>query len=217
MKVKICGIKTFDDALAAIDAGADLLGFNFYPPSPRFIPPPECAPLMSRLENHGLDVFGVGVFVNEPAANINRIMDDCGLETAQLSGDEPPEALQALGDWAFKALRAMDQESALQQAGRYARPGRSPALLLDAFRPGLYGGTGQLGDWELARRLAARYPLLLAGGLHPGNVAQAANRVRPWGVDVASGVESTPGCKDIHKMRAFIQAARDFSEEVEQC
>lgn len=217
MQIKICGIKTLGDALAAIDAGADLLGFNFYPPSPRFITPQGCTRLISRLQNHGLNVSGVGVFVNEPAANINRILEDCGLDAAQLSGDEPPEALHALGDRAFKALRAMDQEIALQQAALYARPGRSPALLVDAFHPGLYGGTGQPGNWELARQLAARYPLLLAGGLHPGNVAQASNRVRPWGVDVASGVESTPGIKDIHKMQAFVQAVRNFSEEVEPC
>jgi phosphoribosylanthranilate isomerase len=135
------------------------------------------------------------------------------MRLVQRSPRWPLAALQA--PVIVKALRAMIRDAPSRRAATPPKP--LPALLVDAFHPDLYGGTGQPGDWELARRLAAHYPLLLAGGLHPGNVAQAALCVRPWGVDVASGVESAPGRKDFITMKAFIQAARNLSKEVEPC
>ncbi len=205
--VKICGITTLNDALAAIEAGADMLGFNFYPQSPRYIPPADCARIVSLIPNHQSLITLVGVFVNSPLAEVKAILDDCGLHLAQLHGDEPPEFLEALEGRAFKGLRPATLEQAQADARCFARRG-APALLVDACRPGAYGGTGQTGDWSLARALAEEYPILLAGGLTPENVAEAVAQVHPWGVDVASGVESNPGRKDALKMRAFVRAAK---------
>lgn len=207
VRVKICGITTVDDALAAIDAGADMLGFNFYSQSPRYIMPAACQQIVSRITHHASHITLVGVFVNSPLAEVKAILDDCGLHLAQLHGDEPPEFVEALDGRAFKGLRPTTLEQAQAEARRFARRG-APALLVDAYRPGTYGGTGQTGDWSLARALAEEYPILLAGGLTPENVAEAVVQVRPWGVDVASGVESNPGHKDALKMRTFVRAAK---------
>jgi indole-3-glycerol phosphate synthase/phosphoribosylanthranilate isomerase len=207
-RVKICGITTRQDAIAAVDAGADMLGFNFYPRSKRYVPPEQCVRIVSFLAQYTARVQLVGVFVNATRAEIEAIADDCHLDLVQLSGDEPPELLQALGPRAFKSIRPTSPEEARTDAARFARS-VSPALLMDAYRPGEYGGTGHTGNWELAQKLAAQYPILLAGGLTPENVADAVAQVRPWGVDVASGVESSPGKKDAQKMRDFVQAARN--------
>jgi len=219
MKIKICGITTLDDALAAIDAGADLLGFNFYPQSPRYIEQANCAELVNRLRGRGERVTLVGVFVNVSPDAVAACLDACNLDYAQLHGDEPPEELAALGPWAFKAIRPANAEEAKRQVLRYlpaapdghdtlvADPPR-PAFLLDAAAPGQFGGSGQQADWHMARVLARRWPILLAGGLRPDNVAAAIEIVHPWGVDVASGVEVSPGRKDPAKMRAFVAAAR---------
>ncbi len=207
--VKICGIKTLEDALAAVEMGADMLGFNFYPKSPRYVTPQVCAQISRRISEQAPHVTLVGVFVNIPPVEILTILDTCGLHVAQLSGDEPPEALEALGDRAFKVLRAA-KESDLQDALlRYFPRIRPPAYLFDAAVRGQYGGTGKQANWELARRLAQRVPILLAGGLTPENVAIAVEQVRPWGVDVASGVESEPGQKDRRKIKAFIRLAKE--------
>jgi len=206
-RVKICGITTRRDALAAVDAGADMLGFNFYPRSKRYIPPEKCVRIVSTLAQYTARVQLVGVFVNATPAEIAAIADDCHLDLVQLSGDEPPEFLAAIGDGAFRGIRPTSPEEAHADATRFART-VPPAFLVDAYHPGEYGGTGHTGDWELARKLAAQYPILLAGGLNPDNVAAAIDQVRPWGVDVASGVESSPGRKDAAKMKAFVQAAR---------
>lgn len=214
-RVKVCGITTLDDALAAIDAGADMLGFNFYPQSPRYVPPQICAKIVSALVSRGIEtapnyqslITLVGVFVNSPLTEVQAILDGCGLHLAQLHGDEPPEFVEALEGRAFKGLRPATVEQALAEARRFARRA-APALLVDAYRPGAYGGTGQTGDWGLARALAEEYPILLAGGLTPENVAEAVAQVQPWGVDVASGVESGPGRKDARKMAAFVRAAK---------
>lgn len=216
MKVKICGLTHLDEALAAAEAGADLLGFNFYPPSPRFIETQVCREIVAELYRRGCRATMVGVFVNASPASIQQTMQICALDLAQLSGNEPPSLLKALGRRAFKALRPRTIQEARDMAVRYARPA-APALLLDAHHPELFGGTGRTGDWQAARRLATNYPLLLAGGLNPDNVAQAIREVQPWGVDVASGVESSPGHKDIDKLRAFILAARQAQEEISVC
>jgi indole-3-glycerol phosphate synthase/phosphoribosylanthranilate isomerase len=207
-RVKICGITTRQDALAAVDAGADILGFNFYPRSKRYIPPEKCVRIVSFLAQYTARVQLVGVFVNATRAEIEAIADDCHLDLVQLSGDEPPEFLQALGPRTFKGIRPTSLEEAQTDAARFARAA-PPALLIDTHQPGAYGGTGHTGDWSLARALAEQYPILLAGGLTPENVAAAVAQVRPWGVDVASGVESSPGKKDTKKILAFVRAARN--------
>jgi phosphoribosylanthranilate isomerase len=209
VRVKICGITTLDDALAAVDSGADMLGFNFYRPSPRYLAPAACASIVAALRSRAEAVEMVGVFVNVSLVEIRAILDDCGLDLAQLSGDEPVETARALGERAFKAFRPSSLDAARRDATGYAcGQKRAPALLLDAARPGQYGGTGQAADWDLAAHLARDYPILLAGGLSPQNVAAAVAQVRPWGVDVASGVESTPGRKDRFKMVRFVTVAR---------
>lgn len=206
--VKICGVRTLDDALAAMDAGADVLGFNFYPPSPRYIDRAACAELVTRMSDARERLPQLaGVFVNEAPDTIRQILLACRLDYAQLSGDEPPEDLRRLDGRAFKAIRPSDAAHASELASRYAREA-APALLLDASKTGLYGGSGAVADWSIAAALAAEMPLMLAGGLTPENVAEAVRAVRPWGVDVASGVESAPGVKDARKMKLFVERTR---------
>lgn len=202
-KIKICGIKTVDDALAAMEAGADLIGFNFYPKSPRYIGVGVCRDIMSVMRSLGR-VTCVGVFVNATVGDILATLDTCGLSLAQLHGDEPVEMLQQLDGKAFKAFRGIPENLT-----GFAREG-VPAFLLDASVKDVYGGSGVTADWNGAAELAKKYPLLLAGGLTPENVAEAVRQVRPWGVDVASGAEYEPGKKDAGKMKAFVKAIRDI-------
>src|SRR5262245_3480514 len=187
MHVKICGVNRLEDAWVAVDAGADYLGFNFYSKSPRLITPAECARITGELARQGAAVTTVGVFVNTPAAEVAAIMAASGLQLAQLHGDEGPVQLTPLWGRAFKAVRdpAAISDEALDALSTFS-PGQ-PAFLVDAPAPNLYGGSGQLADWQAAARLAARYPIFLAGGLNPANVAAGIAQVRPWGVDVASG------------------------------
>jgi phosphoribosylanthranilate isomerase len=200
-KIKICGIKTTKDALAALDAGADLIGFNFYPKSPRYIHPGICRDIMAVMRKYG-HIAHMGVFVNASVAEIRATMNTCALTLAQLHGDETAEMLKSLNEKAFKAFRGVPVDpSGLIRDG-------APAFLVDASVKGEFGGTGVTADWNGAAELAKQYPILLAGGLTPENVAEAVQRVRPWGVDVASGVESTPGAKDAQKMKAFVQAVK---------
>lgn len=204
-KIKICGIKTVTDALAAVNAGADLIGFNFYPKSPRFVEVGMCRNIMSVLRQIG-KVTCVGVFVNTSIAEILATMDTLGLNLAQLHGDETPEMLKMLDGKAFKAFRGIPKN-----IDGFERQG-APVFLVDAAVKGVYGGSGVTADWDGAAELAKKYPLLLAGGLTPENVAEAVRRVQPWGVDVASGVESTPGVKDARMMKAFVRAVREESK-----
>jgi len=204
-KIKICGIKTVTDALDAMEAGADLIGFNFYPKSPRFIDAGRCRDIMSVMRRHGGYIQYVGVFVNASAAEIWATMDTCGLSLAQLHGDETPGLLNALGGKAFKAFRGVSEN--IYGFARQA----APAFLLDASVKGMYGGSGVTADWSSAAELAKEYPFLLAGGLTPENVAGAIQQVNPWGVDVASGVESEPGKKDAARMSAFVRAVRQVN------
>jgi len=205
-KIKICGIKTLPDALAAIEAGADYLGFNFYPKSMRFIEIDACREITSVLKREHPDIQLVGVFVNSTVDEIKNILESCSLDLAQLHGDETPEMLNALDGRAFKAFRGVPQH-----INGFARE-NAPALLLDAAIKGVYGGTGVTADWSAAAGLEMRYPLLLAGGLTPENVAEAVRQVKPWGLDVASGVEANPGEKDAGKMKAFVQAVKKESK-----
>ena len=201
-KIKICGIKTVKDALAAMEAGADLIGFNFYPKSPRYIDVGICRDIMSVMRKHG-HVTYVGVFVNASVEEVYATIETCGLGLAQLHGDETPEMLSALNGKAFKAFRGIPSDIT-----GYER-NDAPVLLVDAAVKGVYGGSGVTADWSAAAELATKYPLLLAGGLTPENVADAVRQVKPWGVDVASGVESEPGKKDASTMKAFVQAVRN--------
>jgi phosphoribosylanthranilate isomerase len=200
-RIKICGIKTVTDALAAMDAGADLIGFNFYRKSPRYLEVGMCRNIMSVVRQVGR-VTCVGVFVNASVAEIHATMETLGLSLAQLHGDETPDVLAALEGKAFKAFRGIPEN--LDGFERQS----APAFLVDASVKGVYGGSGVVADWAGASELAKQYPLLLAGGLTPENVADAVRQVRPWGVDVASGVESAPGVKDARKMQAFVQSIR---------
>ncbi|MBI3732976.1 MAG: phosphoribosylanthranilate isomerase [Chloroflexi bacterium] len=214
MHIKICGLTNLDDACLSLEAGADLLGFNFYRPSPRFIAPEVAAAIITTLRQAlpHLPFRGVGVFVNEPLDSVRRIQEHCALDLIQLHGDESVAHSRALGTATYKALRSSSHsELELQIADWFAATigeSREPIFLLDAAHPLLYGGTGQQADWSLAQTVAVRYPILLAGGLTPANVADAIAAVRPWGVDVASGVERRPGQKDPEKVKQFIQAAK---------
>jgi len=204
IKIKICGVKTLPDALAAIEAGADYLGFNFYPKSARFIKKDICAEITSVLKKEYPNIKLVGVFVNSSVDEIKNILQSCSLDLAQLHGDETAEMLHELNGNAFKAFRGIPEST-----NGFERPD-APAFLVDASVKGVYGGSGVTADWDIAAELAKKYPVLLAGGLTPENVAEAVRRVQPWGVDVASGVESTPGVKDAAKLSAFVNAVRSL-------
>ncbi len=215
MIVKICGLTNLDDALAAAELGADYLGFNFYPKSPRSIAELECERIVTTLRKEFPQTVCAGVFVNHPPADIARIVKRCGLDAVQLSGDEPPEVLAALSAAripAFKAVRAPIDEGKLTQLAEAGTA--EPALLLDANVSGRYGGTGRIADWDWARSIAARLPVFLAGGLTPENVADAVRDVRPWGVDTASGVEKSAGKKDRRMMADFLAAATQAHQEI---
>jgi len=210
--VKICGLTHLDDALLALEAGADLLGFVIYPKSPRGVSLAAVAEITQALRR--APAFQqrrpalVGVFVNAPPAEVARALDEAGLDLAQLSGHEPLDDLRALGRRAYKAIRSQAEADALPAVDALLAHPHRPDLLLDAAHPTLYGGSGQSADLALAAQLAARHRLLLAGGLRPDNVAATIRAVRPWGVDAASGVEAAPGKKDPAKVRAFVQAAK---------
>ena len=207
IKVKVCGITNAEDALAAVEAGADALGFIFYEKSPRYVVPGVAANIIAELPPL---VTPVGVFVNEGMATVRSIMDTCGLAMAQLHGDENVSYCRELARPAMKALRLRDRGSLLALA-EYQGRGGVRGFVLDAFSELSYGGTGQITDWGLAADVAKSTPILLAGGLTPDNVTEAIHTVRPYGVDVSSGVESAPGKKDRAKMRAFVDAVRVVS------
>jgi phosphoribosylanthranilate isomerase len=204
MIIKICGLRTLEHCLAAAEAGADMLGLNFAN-SKRHIAPADAAALVAALRQYeaGRRVQVVGLFVNESADAINAISALVGLDLVQLSGDEPAELADALALPTIKALRL---DGSAREEGWLGRPLDRP-VLVDAHVPGSYGGTGQRADWERAALLARGRPLMLAGGLDPENVAAAVAQVRPWGVDVSSGVERG-GAKNVDRIRAFIANAR---------
>jgi phosphoribosylanthranilate isomerase len=202
LKIKICGITRPQDAEAAVEAGADLLGLVFYEKSPRHVDLDQAGRVCRVIPPH---VLRVGLFVNAEPDRVMEAASHCGLHLLQFHGDESPEYCAQFGLMTMKAFRVRGPET-LQQLSRY----HTDAWLLDAFVEGKFGGTGQRFDWSLAAQ-AARLgrPLFLAGGLTPENVAEAVCTVQPYGVDVSGGVESAPGEKDAAKVRAFIRAARD--------
>jgi phosphoribosylanthranilate isomerase len=201
--IKICGLTNLADAQAAVAAGADALGFMFYRPSKRFIEAADARPIIAQLPAH---VAKVGVFVNATEAEVREVIAATGIDTLQFHGEETPEfcaSFRPLRVW--KAFRMADAESL--RAVRLHPD--ADALLLDSHVSGSHGGTGHSFDWDLA--IGAKQlgrPVILAGGLNPENVAAAVAHVRPFGVDVSSGVESAPGQKDHAKIAAFIRNAR---------
>jgi phosphoribosylanthranilate isomerase len=215
IQVKICGLTNVEDALVAIEAGADLLGFILYPKSPRYVEPERLGEILRELRQSLRTTQQlprtVGVFVNEPLEQMAALLEQIGLDYAQLHGNEAPAVLRRLPGRAFKALRPTNEIEALQAAHTFAPlgPPAGPALMIDAFDPAAYGGTGKQADWHAAAAVARQHPgLLLAGGLTPDSVAAAIQAVQPWGVDVSSGVEAMPGRKDHARVRAFVAAAK---------
>ncbi|HEX4130954.1 MAG TPA: phosphoribosylanthranilate isomerase [Pirellulales bacterium] len=212
-RIKICGVTNVADALAAAEAGADAIGLNFYAQSRRYVSPAEAAKIVAALPPA---VSKIGVFVNSPVEEVRAIRESLGLDAVQLHGDETAHHLAALIDVpTIKALRYGPGGLMMvyAQLMAYSQVQAAPiAVLLDAYQPGEYGGTGQTFDWDHAAKyqLGARQPpLILAGGLTAENVAEAIARVGPAAVDTASGVESSPGHKDADKMRRFVTAARE--------
>jgi phosphoribosylanthranilate isomerase len=219
-RVKICGITNAEDARVAVEAGADFLGFIFYPKSPRYVTPSQVRKIVAQYPNtqhlhraaDAVQVYLVsnthlvGVFVNERPETVAQTLDFCGLDYAQLHGAETPETVSALveqGYGVIKAFRVRD-EAVLAEIERY----RATAYLLDTFVAGRSGGTGRTFDWNLAARAVQYGPVVLAGGLRPDNVARAVRVAQPWGVDVSSGVEARPGRKDPDKVRRFVATVK---------
>lgn len=203
-KIKICGITNQEDAETAVQEGADALGFVFYSQSPRYIQPAVAQHIIASLPPF---VLSVGVFVNHDLDTVKRVFDDCGLALAQLHGDESPDFCESLNRPVLRALRLRDRSSFLALAEFKGRVGVR-GFVVDAFSETAYGGTGQTTDWSLAGEVAKAVPILLAGGLTPENVQEAIRHVQPYGVDVSSGVERSPGRKDPAKIRTFIQSVR---------
>ena len=204
IKIKVCGITNLEDALAAAELGADALGFVLAP-SPRQVTPEVLRRLVAGLPPF---ISKVGVFVDSPLDEVRRIMSDCGLDLAQLHGSESPEYCQALFPRAIKAFQVKDA-TVLKQLPLY----QVSAYLLDGYHTKLKGGSGQSFDWEIARQAGGRGHIILSGGLTPENVARAIAIARPYGVDVSSGVEASPGKKDHHKLTAFIHAVKESEGE----
>jgi len=203
-KIKICGITNQIDALHAVDAGADALGFVFYKKSPRHVSPKVVKSIVANLPPF---VLPVGVFVNEEAQVVRDIMDECGLALAQIHGDETADYCESLGRPVVRGIRLRDRNTLMAMA-EYKGRARVRGFVLDAFSEAAYGGTGKTADWTLAKEAAQSFSFLLAGGLTPDNVQEAIQKVQPYGVDVSSGVEARPGKKDPAKIQAFIQAAK---------
>jgi phosphoribosylanthranilate isomerase len=208
--VKVCGITNLEDALAALDAGADMLGFNFYARSPRHVSPADARKIIESLPE---GAACVGVFVNEPSpSEVERIAREAGLRAVQLHGDETPEFCRGLrGLETIKALR-VGADFGVESAAAYG----TDAVLLDAYVAGERGGTGHTFDWSLAALTRERVPrLFLAGGLNPENVAAAVAAVRPYAVDVCSGVETAPGRKSPELVRRFVEQVKNPTQKAD--
>ena len=202
IKVKICGTTSLKDAFLAVESGADAIGFIFYKMSPRNISQKEAKEIILQLPPF---IETVGVFVNETSDKINRIAEQCKLNSIQLHGEESPALCRRVKRKVIKAFRVKNSDS-LKSIASYKVSG----FLLDSYNGGSKGGTGQVFDWNLALRVKKQGPVILAGGLNPYNVYTAIHRVRPYGVDVCSGVEKSPGIKDHEKIREFIKSVRRY-------
>ncbi len=200
IRIKVCGITREEDARAAVEFGADALGFIFYPKSPRAIEPERAAEIIRALPPF---VTSVGVFVDEPPEAVRRVVEIAGLNAVQLHGSEPPEAMAQYPGRVIKAFRVRGPET-LAELPRY----KVSALLLDTYKKGVMGGTGETFDWSLAVEAKQYGRIVLSGGLTPENVADAVRHVRPYAIDVSSGIETEPGIKDHGRMKRLIQNAR---------
>ncbi|HAK89541.1 MAG: N-(5'-phosphoribosyl)anthranilate isomerase [Nitrospirae bacterium GWC2_46_6] len=198
-RVKICGITNMEDALSAVDYGADALGFVFFEKSPRYITPDKAREIISRMPPF---VTTVGVFVNEEVARINEIMGIAGIDILQLHGDEKPDACN-ICHRVIKAFRVKNFTD-LKPLENY----RCSAFLLDTYSPESFGGTGQIFNWDIAVEAKRFGRIVLSGGLNPDNIEKAVTYVRPYAVDVSSGIEENKGKKDLKKMKAFIEKAK---------
>jgi len=203
-RIKICGITREEDLATAVAAGADALGFVFYAPSPRYVTPQRAAQLMSRVPAF---VTRVGLFVNETAENVGAVLALAPLDLLQFHGDEDAAFCAQFGRPWIKAARVRPGFDLLEYASAFAGSPGISGLLLDAHVEG-YGGGGKTFDWSLIPR-SLPLPIILSGGLHPGNIVEAVRAVRPWAVDVSSGVESARGIKDAQKITEFIAGVRD--------
>ncbi|NIP99100.1 MAG: phosphoribosylanthranilate isomerase [Nitrospinaceae bacterium] len=201
VKIKICGMTNLDDARLAVENGADAVGFIFYKKSPRCVTEKTVKEINAQLPPF---IHRVGVFVNETAERINRIAASCGLSAVQLHGDESPAFCRKIKSRVIKAVR-VENAASLKNLSRYPVDG----FLLDTFKKGQWGGTGQVFDWALAKRAKQYGAVIVAGGLNSRNVREAIRRVQPYGVDVSSGVERSPGIKDPKKIKAFLKAVRE--------
>ena len=205
IRVKICGITTLEDSRHALESGADALGLNFVPGTPRCLDMEAAALLASSLPPFGVRV---GVFVNESAERVASIARRVGLDAVQLHGEETPETCRLLLDKGLRVIRGLRVRGpeTIAEAARFS----DCTILLDAYAKGELGGTGKTFDWSLARELASNREVILSGGLNPENVAEAIRQVVPYGVDVSSGVEGgVPGRKEARLVEAFIQNARN--------
>jgi len=203
VRVKICGITNLEDALLAAELGADALGFIFYAKSPRKVAPETARAIIAQLPPF---VAAVGVFVDETAAVVQELAPRVGLDWIQLHGQESPEYCRTLGRKVIKGFRIQDENSLLWLADYQ---GAAQAMLLDTYKKGQVGGTGERFDWRLAREAKKYGQIILAGGLTPDNVAQAIRVAQPQAVDTASGTEAAPGRKDVEKLRAFFKAVKN--------
>jgi phosphoribosylanthranilate isomerase len=211
--IKICGVKSEDIAIGAAEAGADFIGLVFAP-SPRQVTPERAAAITATLKKNKVKAKSVGVFVNTPLATVRKIADRCGLDWVQLSGDESWSYCQGLGKPFIKAVKYINNEPVEIASGKIAEGKKLRytcpyMLLLDTAANGLYGGTGKTFPWELAKPIVAKHRrIIIAGVLKSGNVRRAIKTLKPWGVDVSSGVE-TKGVKDMRKIVKFIKAVRE--------
>jgi phosphoribosylanthranilate isomerase len=212
VRVKICGITNWADAAAALDAGANALGFNFYAPSPRYIPPSHARAIVSRMPP-GVDA--VGVFVNASFAEADEIGLAIDLDVLQLHGDEAPEAVAEFSDsWPLIKAFRVGPEFRVEQLESYRR--HTDFFLLDGFSQDTRGGTGNSFDWRVAREAKQYGRIFLSGGLAAENVGDAVRQVRPFAVDVCSGVEASPGKKEAARVREFIRKVQEASQEIAQ-
>ncbi|MED5352812.1 MAG: phosphoribosylanthranilate isomerase [Nitrospinota bacterium] len=202
IKVKVCGTTSLTDALFAVASGADALGFIFYKKSPRCVSQKEVKDIVAQLPPF---VETVGVFVNEASDKVNRIAEQCRLTAVQLHGDESPAFCRRIKRRVIKVFRVQGAGS-FKGMSNYDVSG----FLLDSYNDESRGGTGKVFDWNLALRAKKQGPIILAGGLNPYNVYTAIHRVKPYGVDVCSGVEKSPGVKNFIKIDEFIKSVRKF-------
>ena len=207
-KVKICGIASKGDAFAAVNCGADALGFIFYPPSPRYIKPDDAEKIIRVLPDK---VVKVGVFVNEQPKNIKKLVETCGLDMIQLHGDESPDDCRLFPSQVL--IKAVELKNEFDLTPACAYPVAD--ILVDNRHAGRYGGTGKKSNWDLAAGLRGKIPLILSGGLNAENVADALKTVTPDALDINSGVEASPGKKDHQKLARIFDTIRAFDTKHE--